>query len=64
MSENLGNKTRFARRRLAVYTVSHLVCSTWLSGNDLAWRVESPEFDFGQNLFLFASFILFLFLFP
>ena len=36
-----------------------LVCSTWPSGKPLALCVESPEFDSGQNLFLFASFLFF-----
>ena len=35
----------------------------WPGGNDIARRVEGPEFDFGQNLFLFASFLFFLFFF-
>ena len=30
-------------------------------GNDIARRVEDPEFDFGQNRFLFASFLFFFF---
>ena len=31
----------------------------WPGGNDIALRVEGPEFDFGHNLFLFASFLFF-----
>ena len=35
---------------------------TWPRGNDIDRRVNGSEFDFGQNLFLFASFLIFFFL--
>ena len=35
---------------------------TWPWENDLDQRVDGSEFDFGQNLFLFASFLIFFFL--
>ena len=34
---------------------------TWPWQNDLDQRVDGSEFDFGQNLFLFASFLIFFF---
>ena len=34
---------------------------TWPWENDLDQRVDGSEFDFGQNLFLFASFLIFFF---
>ena len=34
---------------------------TWSWENDLDQRVDGSEFDFGQNLFLFASFLIFFF---
>ena len=34
---------------------------TWPWENDLDQRVDRSEFDFGQNLFLFASFLIFFF---
>ena len=34
---------------------------TWAWENDLDQRVDGSEFDFGQNLFLFASFLIFSF---
>ena len=35
---------------------------TWPWQNDLDQRVDGSEFAFGQNLFLFASFLIFFFL--
>lgn len=34
---------------------------TWPWENDLDQRVDGSEFDFGQNLFLFASFLILFF---
>ena len=34
---------------------------TWPWENDLDQRVDGSEFDLGQNLFLFASFLIFFF---
>ena len=34
---------------------------TWPWENDLDQRVDGSEFDFGQNLFFFASFLIFFF---
>ena len=34
---------------------------TWPWENDLDQRVDGSQFDFGQNLFLFASFLIFFF---
>ena len=34
---------------------------TWPWENDLDQRVDGSEFDFGHNLFLFASFLIFFF---
>ena len=34
---------------------------TWPWENDLDQRVDGSEFDFGQNLILFASFLIFFF---
>ena len=45
-------------------SITLLVCSTWPSGKALALYVESPEFDSGHNLFLFASFLFFSSFFP
>ena len=47
LAEVLGER---ASIRIYFFTASS-VCSMWLSGNDMGWRVEGPEFDSGQNLF-------------
>ena len=44
-------------------SINVLVCSTWPSGKALARCAIGPEFDSGQNLILFASFLLFFFFF-
>ena len=38
-----------------------LVCPMWPACNEVARRVGGLEFDFGHNLFLFASFFFFFF---
>ena len=39
------------------------VCSTWPSGRAFARFAEGPEFEFGQYIFLFTSFLFFFFSF-
>ena len=46
-----------------IFSTTPVACSTWPSGHDMARHVEGLEFDPGQNLFLFASFLFFLFAF-
>ena len=57
-----GSASRKGLNNILLKIVQGVLCGH-ADGNDVGRRVEGPEFDSGQNLFLFDYF-LFFFFFP